>query len=760
VPITTALGTFLAVTMMVFAGVVILLTHVGGTRMIAQQTEGAECRHLKSLQESILAFLEDRARILEDHARNPLIIQAAREPEAHLADVSDLMATMSLMGNKYPLALLDVNGRTIHVTQPEPAICHTQESWVHRLANGTQKRHVRVACGTDEYYWCLAVPVSHEGQVQGILVANVPVSAIRSDRELMSQLALGEMRLLWNGQVVGTFGKSVDGTWQSTSLSAVGLSMQYKFDLSSAVRDLRALLGQITGMLLVLLAIKVAVALVLGRILFARPLVGFRELTAAVATGTAASAIPEDHRIREIQLLARDFNSMVETIRAREQSLQAAKAAAEESRGNLEKANAQLAAAVQHVNEMASAAQTANRAKSEFLANMSHEIRTPMTAILGFAERLQDTDLTEAQRLDAVETICRSGKHLLQVINDILDLSKIEADKMEIERITVSPRQLIEEVERAVKPGATERGLWLRIEYTPDMPESIETDPTRLSQILLNLVGNAIKFTHLGGVHVVAGLAGSADDAEAAANPMMQFDVIDTGVGMTPEQMARLFSPFTQADSSTTREFGGTGLGLVISKRLAQVLGGTITVESKPGVGSTFRVLVATGTIKHEQTRDVDHAKRTPAAATVPESLPECLQGRILLAEDGPDNQRLVSAILRKAGAEVTLAENGRKAVDLAMTSWQQGMPYDVILMDMQMPVMDGYEATRALRQAGYQGAIIALTAHAMATDRQKCLDAGCDDYASKPIHRDDLIGMIGRYIHSPDTTGEAASRV
>jgi len=398
-------------------------------------------------------------------------------------------------------------------------------------------------------------------------------------------------------------------------------------------------------------------------------------------------------------------------------------------------------------------AEASNVAKGAFLANMSHEIRTPMTAILGFAEMVDSTiecctecpkhkscDIRVANK-EHIRIIRRNGERLLGLINDILDLSKIEAGRMELARVPCSPVQIVHEAVSLMRVKAIEKGLSLDTRYEFPLPEMILSDPARLREVLVNLAGNAVKFTDTGHVEIVVRCMADVQ----AGRAVMAFDVKDTGIGMTSEQIGRLFQPFAQVGPSTTRQHGGTGLGLAISKRLAEALGGGIAVESRPGEGSTF-----TFTVKTELPEPVCMLNDLSEAARPshkPHSSPPAarLRGRVLLAEDGLDNQKLLSAILRKAGAQVDLASNGRVAVEKALSARSAGEPYDAILMDMRMPEMDGYQATRQLRQSGYEGVIIALTAHAMLGDREECLAAGCDDYATKPVDRMDLLNMLGR---------------
>ena len=387
------------------------------------------------------------------------------------------------------------------------------------------------------------------------------------------------------------------------------------------------------------------------------------------------------------------------------------------------------------------AAEAAERSKSEFLANVSHEIRTPLTAILGFADEIAES-VSRPEEVDAINTIKRNGEHLLHVINDVLDLSKIEAGKMTVEGIATSPVGIVEEVASLMQVRAEKQRIKLHVHYAFPLPVTIPTDPTRLRQILMNLIGNGIKFTETGQVSIHVHL-------DRDAGPKIRFDVVDSGVGMTAAQMDNLFQPFTQADSTTTRKFGGTGLGLCICKRLAEMLGGEIKAVSEVGRGSTFTLSIPTGSLEdvamRTSLRSRRRSKQPANKGRRAEHRP--LDCRVLLAEDGPDNQKLISLFLTKAGMDVTVAENGAIAVDLAREALRQGRPFDVILMDIQMPVMDGYEATRQLRDGGHTGPIIALTAHAMAGTSQKCLEAGCDGYTSKPVSKAALIETIRSHL-------------
>ena len=382
------------------------------------------------------------------------------------------------------------------------------------------------------------------------------------------------------------------------------------------------------------------------------------------------------------------------------------------------------------------AAEDANREKSYFLANMSHEIRTPLAAILGFTEALRDRGLTEEDREHYLQILARNGVTLTKLIDDILDLSKVEAGYLEIESTRVCVGELIEEVTGLLKVIAKAKGIELRVRNEGRIPDSIQADPIRLRQILINVVGNGIKFTKTGSVSVVV----TCETPEQGV-PQLTFRVRDTGFGITPDQATRLFLPFTQADSSTTRIYGGTGLGLALSRRLARAMGGDLTLEeSAVGQGSCFLIRIPAAAVGPPQPEATPVADHFPPPAARRDRPARSLNGlHVLLAEDSPDNQELMIRMLQKKGASADVADNGLDAVGKALQA-----DYDLVLMDMQMPKLDGYEATRKLRAAGYTRPIIALTANAMRHDREKCLGAGCTDYLSKPIDPVKLYRLLG----------------
>ncbi|MDH5258588.1 MAG: ATP-binding protein, partial [Gammaproteobacteria bacterium] len=389
-------------------------------------------------------------------------------------------------------------------------------------------------------------------------------------------------------------------------------------------------------------------------------------------------------------------------------------------------------------------AESANKAKTQFLANMSHEIRTPLTAVIGFSELLKDPDIDPLKRDDKVNTIVRNGRHLLSIINNILDLTKIESDKLDVEEIVFSPVQEIKEIEEVFRPIIEEKGVEFCTEFDFPLPRTVVSDPVRLRQILFNLLGNANKFTSEGQIKL------SLEFDEK--NQQILVKVADTGIGLSQVQRKNIFTPFNQADSSTTRKYGGTGLGLTISRRLAKILGGDLKVNSNIGQGSEF-ILSLDYTASEDEQFIYDSSDYMPDEKMIDAIVNYNFSGNILVAEDTIEIQELVNIYLENTLIQLTFVDNGKKAVSRALRE-----DYDLILMDMQMPIMDGIEASKTLREKEYHRPIVAMTANTFVDDINEYRNAGINEILAKPFNKSELFGVLSNYLKTEEVKDKKQS--
>ncbi len=537
--------------------------------------------------------------------------------------------------------------------------------------------------------------------------------------------------------------------------------------LKSDLHPMYARLSRNTAIIVALLALCSLVAYVVSSRLqgiISEPILSLTQVARAVSERKEYSVRAMKHGNDEVGLLIESFNEMLEQIQQRDLALvkaneelesrvqkrtaelttineQLTEEVAERKRAeeNTREINIQLHNSVERANMLAQEATVANQAKSEFLANMSHEIRTPMNAIIGFSEMLAEQNLTKEHK-EYIYTIMNNGKALLSLINDILDFSKIEAGKLDIEKTKFSLAELLASIESIAKPNAQTKSISFKIDVGEGVPTHIFSDSARLRQCLVNLVGNAVKFTEEG--YVCLSLSVQHRDGD----PHVCFDVEDTGIGIAEDKQRTIFDSFTQADSTTSRKYGGTGLGLAITKRLAALLGGSLTLSSNRGKGSVFSLEIPAG-VNIEEQSSLSEKDLAIKPTTQPQIADwERLSGSILVAEDILANRLLIKLLLEKMGFDVSLAKDGLEAVEKTMAEI-----FDMIFMDMQMPNMDGYEATRKIRESGVSIPIVALTAHAMQGDREKCIAAGCDDYLTKPIDRHKLRTTLHKYLSTTD---------
>ena len=766
-----ALGCFLTGKCMLAAGITILLIVLGGERVRLRSVEQIESRTLKAIGHSLDSFIDNRIVILTDFAKLPQIIHSVMQPEARTADLSDLMGTLTVLGHKHNMLLFDSEGKMIHSMDRDLEVPHIEDKWVQSMTAEEIPARIEIFNSEEERFCRIIVPVTYSQQVEGFFAADLPVGLLHSKGMPSTLIENAETEIFLEDTLLGSFGQEVDSPWKTGFSPLYGFGIHFRISGDSMASGYEDIIGELILALVVVNFVSLLIAILASRRIFSNPLENLRHAATLIAETDIQPNIPKKQFLRELRDLSRAFVGMRAKVREREETLLQSHQQLENRvkertadleseiadrltiEGQLRKNSDELKTAyklqISNQEQMAiqqnelktvntelrhakQGAVEANHAKTRFLASMSHEIRTPLTALLGYLEILSnDIPNLTAETRTYLGRLNHNAEHLLFLLNDILDMSKIEADEMAVQKRSQPLNALVEDVQALMSPRANQKDLSLSIKSKGPLPERIVTDKVRLKQILINLVSNAIKFTEVGEVTIALNLG----DDSPEGDPMMQISVQDTGIGISEECVPRLFQPFTQANINRDSELGGSGLGLDISRRLARILGGNITVETKVGFGSTF-------TLHHPLNLVADllpekELKANPIQETSSTSLESI---SVLVADDNQDNRRIYELFLKAAGAEVTLAKDGLESVQMYREAQR---PFDIIVMDMRMPRMDGYTATKKLRGMGATMPIIALTAHTMSGDAERCIEAGCSGYIGKPIEREQFIHGI-----------------
>ncbi|OUS32117.1 hypothetical protein A9Q99_01540 [Gammaproteobacteria bacterium 45_16_T64] len=685
-------------------------------------------RQINSYGALVAQHIESHIQFVRDISSHPYFTDALNDPKSNHENLQSYMDGIRPHEKGVDIILLQPGGTIVYTTGTQQNRLYQEQTWVDNLISNGDDNYFNVYQKNKKYYFTFATAIKQGAAKTGILLTETPVEALSRSPYWPTDENHEKIALYHKDQLILSIGLEPPlSTRSQYDIEKYNILIVGQLNNLTLLTTRDKILTRFMVTLFLLSLCAVLVIFKINKTLVIEPLWNLREITNQISNGKfrrektfrrEADIKAKRYQLQEINNLSNDIMSMAGTLNTREQSLQ-------ESNNTLEQRVLERTQELQITHDLAL---SANRAKSGFLATMSHEIRTPMNAVLGILGLLRKTNLTPRQNR-LVQTGRDSGELLLTIINDILDFSKMEADRLQLEHTGFNLKHLLESTIRLLKSQADSKKITLELIIHPDTPTFVKGDPDRLRQVLINLINNAIKFTSCGSIKVVVSTTIAAEGEKFN----LLCAVKDTGVGIPDEVKESLFDEFTMADQTHSRRYEGTGLGLAICKRLVSLMGGEISLSSEVGNGSTFTFtasLESAANLEEEISRKENEAKLMPAPGT-----------RVLLAEDNPANQMLVKDILEEMELHVDTAGNGLEAVQAI-----RDRPYDVVLMDISMPEMDGMTATHEIRKLPRDVSktpIIALTAHVLAGDRERFIEAGMDDYLTKPIDRAETLHCI-----------------
>lgn len=749
----TRLVCFSAVVMLFMILSVGGIFYSAGSRLLDSTQEKYVQGNLLNAQKMIHTFMDHRLSVLEDFAGSPPIVKGIMEPDVMADNAADFMAGLTLLGSRSQIVLLDRQGRLVHATQPEPLFDYTAEKWLAGLIAMTNTRYKGVSQAGGKHFWRIAVPVLYNGRPEGILLAELDPKEIKKEQPAFDQINTGHLELVYDSVIIASFGPELDSEPQDFPMEAPDLLLRYRWDRQAFETLGNKLFIQAFVALVVLSLLFFMGALLFTRRFLILPLYQLHDQLHTFSAKGGSRHVRTDQRLKEIAVLADDYNKILDTLKDRERALVTIRDSSEEL--VLERTSALQVELIRHrlmekkLRLAKDEAESSHQAKNEFLAIMSHELLTPMNGIVGMTRQVQETVLSNEQRR-CLKAVRDSANILLGLLHNVLDFAKIEAGQLELEPHPFALADVIDTIQASMTETARQKGILLNSMIDPSLHSMFYGDELRLRQIIMNLVDNAIKFTEEGEVAI------SIEPETQAPKDgyfSIHFSIADTGIGIPPDKIETIFSSFYLGDSSVSRSHGGIGMGLAVSRRLVEKMGGRIWAESNGEKGSIFHFSLPLSVVKEERGKQIEDRKKSAA--------PPQKGLRVLLVDDNQINLDLAQMVLESYGHQVVAAINGMMALEM-LTRWN----FDAVLMDVQMPVLDGLAATEIIRAceqdspvaenvpaeliaeitARLQGShlpIIALTGHAMAGDREKCLASGMDEYLTKPFQPEQVAAIL-----------------